>query len=323
MSSKSEEKRVAELREQVEHHLYRYHVLDDPEISDAEYDRLYDELVAPRGGASGPRRAGLAHAARRRAALRQVPQGRAPLADGLAGEGHGRGGGAEVGGRRAQAARLGRARGLRLRAQDRRLGRLARLRGRRLRARSDPRRRGARGGRHGRTCGRSRRSRCACALSTGDAAGRARGARRGLLPASAPSTASTSGSSPRARRLAPNPRNAAAGSLRQLNPQITAERDLSIWVYGVGQREGLDFGDAVGDARVAARATASATNPLRQAPRVLESVARECGEWERSGSSSTTRSTASSSRSTPSTSSSGSARCTSGLAGRAPTSGRR
>jgi DNA ligase (NAD+) len=36
--------RVEELRRELEHHLYRYHVLDDPEISDAEYDRLYDEL---------------------------------------------------------------------------------------------------------------------------------------------------------------------------------------------------------------------------------------------------------------------------------------
>ncbi len=44
MSSSAVEKRVAELREQVEHHLYRYHVLDDPEISDAEYDRIFDEL---------------------------------------------------------------------------------------------------------------------------------------------------------------------------------------------------------------------------------------------------------------------------------------
>ena len=38
--------RAEELRRLVEHHLYRYHVLDDPELSDAAYDVLYDELKA-------------------------------------------------------------------------------------------------------------------------------------------------------------------------------------------------------------------------------------------------------------------------------------
>src|SRR2546421_10102314 len=36
--------RVDELRRLVEHHNQRYHVLDDPEISDADYDALVREL---------------------------------------------------------------------------------------------------------------------------------------------------------------------------------------------------------------------------------------------------------------------------------------
>lgn len=37
-----------------------------------------------------------------------------------------------------------------------------------------------------------------------------------------------------------NPRNAAAGSLRQKDPAVTAERPLSMYVHGVGSRTGLD-----------------------------------------------------------------------------------
>ncbi|MBM3502185.1 MAG: NAD-dependent DNA ligase LigA, partial [Armatimonadetes bacterium] len=37
--------RLAELRRDLEFHNYRYHVLDDPIISDGEYDRLFRELV--------------------------------------------------------------------------------------------------------------------------------------------------------------------------------------------------------------------------------------------------------------------------------------
>ncbi|MGH8176458.1 MAG: NAD-dependent DNA ligase LigA [Steroidobacter sp.] len=38
--------RARALRKQLNHHNYRYHVLDDPEVSDAEYDRLLHELRA-------------------------------------------------------------------------------------------------------------------------------------------------------------------------------------------------------------------------------------------------------------------------------------
>jgi DNA ligase (NAD+) len=38
--------RVEELRESINHHSYRYHVLDDPEVSDTEYDELLRELQA-------------------------------------------------------------------------------------------------------------------------------------------------------------------------------------------------------------------------------------------------------------------------------------
>jgi DNA ligase (NAD+) len=46
MAAAEPTQRAAELREQLNYHLYRYHVLDDPIVSDAEYDALMRELRA-------------------------------------------------------------------------------------------------------------------------------------------------------------------------------------------------------------------------------------------------------------------------------------
>jgi DNA ligase (NAD+) len=45
-STDSVEEKIAQLREQLNHHARRYYVLDAPEIPDAEYDRLFQELQA-------------------------------------------------------------------------------------------------------------------------------------------------------------------------------------------------------------------------------------------------------------------------------------
>lgn len=45
MNHLSPAEKIARLRDEVNYHLYRYHVLDAPIISDAEYDELYRQLV--------------------------------------------------------------------------------------------------------------------------------------------------------------------------------------------------------------------------------------------------------------------------------------
>src|SRR6201747_2574073 len=38
-----------------------------------------------------------------------------------------------------------------------------------------------------------------------------------------------------------NPRNSAAGTIRQLDPALAAERPLSMWCYAIGATEGISF----------------------------------------------------------------------------------
>ncbi|MFX3629162.1 MAG: NAD-dependent DNA ligase LigA [Ectobacillus sp.] len=76
-----------------------------------------------------------------------------------------------------------------------------------------------------------------------------------------------------------NPRNAAAGSLRQLDPKIAAQRNLSFFVYGLADLEGqtipshseaLDFLDKLG----------FKVNPHRRVCETIEQVIEYVLEWQ-------------------------------------------
>jgi DNA ligase (NAD+) len=79
---------------------------------------------------------------------------------------------------------------------------------------------------------------------------------------------------------APNPRNAAAGSLRQKNPNITAQRPLSIWVYGTGYRKGIDHLESHWETLTWLRERGFRTNPFAERVESIEEVAERCRAWE-------------------------------------------
>ena len=81
------------------------------------------------------------------------------------------------------------------------------------------------------------------------------------------------------KKPAPNPRNAAAGSLRQLNPAITAERPLSLWVYGAGVREGPSP-EAHFAMLAWLREHGFRTNPHAERFVSIDEVAAACESWE-------------------------------------------
>jgi len=81
------------------------------------------------------------------------------------------------------------------------------------------------------------------------------------------------------KKIAPNPRNAAAGSLRQKNSKITAERPLAIWAYGVGAREGLEL-ESHSQTLEWLRLQGFPTNPFAERLGSIDDVARACREWE-------------------------------------------
>ena len=81
------------------------------------------------------------------------------------------------------------------------------------------------------------------------------------------------------KKPAPNARNAAAGSLRQLNPAITAERPLSIFVYGIGVLEGHELATQW-EALEWLRERGLRTNLDAERFETIEAVADACVAWE-------------------------------------------
>ena len=82
------------------------------------------------------------------------------------------------------------------------------------------------------------------------------------------------------KKPTPNPRNAAAGSLRQKDSSITAARPLSIWIHGLGRREGLPA-EGHWDSLQWLREHGFRTNPYAELHDSIQSVAESCRDWEK------------------------------------------
>ncbi len=80
-------------------------------------------------------------------------------------------------------------------------------------------------------------------------------------------------------RLFANPRNAAAGSLRQKDPRITASRHLDFFGYQIGYMQGMDF-HSQWEALQLIRDWGFPVNPHIQLAKSLDEVMEFCKKWE-------------------------------------------
>jgi DNA ligase (NAD+) len=76
-----------------------------------------------------------------------------------------------------------------------------------------------------------------------------------------------------------NPRNSAAGSIRQLDPALAAQRPLSIWCYGVGATEGFEPATHTEELEWL-REGGFKVNPETGRHEDIESVVERCRWWE-------------------------------------------
>lgn len=76
-----------------------------------------------------------------------------------------------------------------------------------------------------------------------------------------------------------NPRNSAAGSIRQLDPNLAAERPLSTWIYGIGAVRGLDLATHMDEIEWL-RDRGFKVNPDTEHHQGVEGVVKRCHWWE-------------------------------------------
>ena len=76
-----------------------------------------------------------------------------------------------------------------------------------------------------------------------------------------------------------NPRNSGAGSVRQLDPRITAARPLDVYIYAVGWTEGDEFARSHWEALERLRDLGFRINHLNSRFQTIEEVADFCESW--------------------------------------------
>src|SRR3954449_8093415 len=76
-----------------------------------------------------------------------------------------------------------------------------------------------------------------------------------------------------------NPRNSAAGTIRQLDPEVAASRPLSMWSYSIGAVEGVEF-ETQSESLEWLREHGFRVNPHLVGESDLPAVGRRCRWWE-------------------------------------------
>lgn len=275
-TTKAAQSRAAELREAIEHHNYRYHVLDDPEIDDAAYDRLFDELKALEEAHpklddpnSPTHRVGAPPSERFQKTEHLSPMGsleKVTTDEALA--------------------KWAKDVANRLEVPEEEIAYVIepKIDGSAISLvyeNGDLSRGATRGdGRQGEDVTPNLRTIPSIPLRIlGDEPPPVLEVRGEVYMPLSGFNAFNERLVAEGKKTAPNPRNAAAGSLRQKNSQITSERPLSIWVYGSGYSEGVDA-QSQSELLEWLRERGFRTNPYAERVESIEEVAARCADWE-------------------------------------------